>query len=158
MPAFNELSNLPDNELILPPDVTAAGLRDALKAIAAVVGEANVTVQTLQSMKPDDEGHYYNLPKEHDLFYVLEKDHFLASAVVAPGSTEDVSAVVKIANQYLTPLWPVSIGRNLGKIKHTFCVAVDVLGLLTSSRLRWSCPSPTRQYSLGHGRSDEQGP
>lgn len=114
MPAFSQLSSVPDEQFILPPDVSADDFRQALREIAAVIGENNVTIVTNESMKPDKDGHYFNLPSEHDLFYILEKDRFLASAVALPGSTEEVSKIMKIANRYLTPLWPVSIGRNLG--------------------------------------------
>ena len=115
------LDSVSDAELILPPDVSAAALRAALEAISDVVGSDHVHLCTKSNMKPDQEGHYFNLPKEHDLFYVLEKDTFLASAVVKPGSTEDVSAIVKIANENLTPLWPTSMGRNLGMCPQLSC-------------------------------------
>ncbi|KAJ5192166.1 hypothetical protein N7449_008308, partial [Penicillium cf. viridicatum] len=114
MSFFNALNTVQDKDLILPPDVSASALRQALAEIAKVVGDENVAIQTRATMKPDIEGHYYNLPKEHDMFYILEKEHFLASAVVCPGSAEEVGEIVKLANQFLTPLWPVSIGRNLG--------------------------------------------
>ncbi|KAH6685763.1 hypothetical protein F5X68DRAFT_222685 [Plectosphaerella plurivora] len=114
MASIANLDSTKDEQLVLPPDVTAASFRQALQEFAKVVGADNVTVNTVEALQPDAEGHYYNIPKEHDLFYVLEKDQFIASAVVCPGSTEDVSAIVKIANKFLTPLWPVSIGRNFG--------------------------------------------
>jgi FAD/FMN-containing dehydrogenase len=116
MTSVSDLDSIKDADLVLPPDVTPDGLRDALRAMSAIVGAEYVKIYTRQQMKPDDEGHYFNLPKEHDLFYILEKDTFLASAVVCPGSTEDVSAIVKVANTYLTPLWPTSMGRNLGAL------------------------------------------
>ena len=34
-------------------------------------------------------------------------------AAVAPANVEEVQAVVKVANQYKLPLWPVSTGKNL---------------------------------------------
>jgi len=37
-----------------------------------------------------------------------------ASAAVAPQSVEEVQAVVRIANRYRVPLYPISTGRNLG--------------------------------------------
>ncbi|KAH8664830.1 hypothetical protein BGZ61DRAFT_367222 [Ilyonectria robusta] len=114
MTSPSNLSSILDQDLILPPDVTAEGLRMALAEMAKVVGSNNLEVHTRATMKPDKEGEYFNLPKEHDLFYVLEKDEFLASAVVSPGSVEEVSAIVKLANRYLVPLWPCSMGRNLG--------------------------------------------
>ena len=39
---------------------------------------------------------------------------FACSAVVMPGSVEEVQAVLKIANEAAIPLWTVSRGRNLG--------------------------------------------
>ncbi|HOL64454.1 MAG TPA: FAD-dependent oxidoreductase, partial [Accumulibacter sp.] len=36
------------------------------------------------------------------------------AAVVFPGSSEEVAAVVRIASRHRTPLWPSSTGRNWG--------------------------------------------
>ncbi len=106
-----------DEDLILPPDVSPERLRAAFLEIAEVVGSDHVQLVTRDNMMADSDGHYFNLPREHDLFYVLEKETFLASGVAVPGSTEDTAAIVKIANKYLVPLWPISRGRNLGMIK-----------------------------------------
>ena len=38
----------------------------------------------------------------------------LCSAVVFPGSTEEVAAVLRIANEHRVPVWPSSGGRNWG--------------------------------------------
>lgn len=43
-----------------------------------------------------------------------EADERLASAAVAPASVEQVQAVVKAANTFKVPLYPISTGRNLG--------------------------------------------
>ena len=115
MTSIKDLDTFSNDAFILPPDVSADSFREALLEMAKIVGDDSVQVHTTHSMKPDAEGHYFNLPKEHDLFYVLEKDVFLASAVVSPGSVEEVSQIVKLANKYLVPLWPTSMGRNLGK-------------------------------------------
>src|SRR5690349_9798207 len=37
-----------------------------------------------------------------------------ASAAVAPQSVEEVQQVVRIANRYRIPLYPISTGKNLG--------------------------------------------
>jgi 4-cresol dehydrogenase (hydroxylating) len=47
-----------------------------------------------------------------DPFTYRESDQWDASAVVMPTTTEQVSAVVKIANEYGVPLWTFSQGRN----------------------------------------------
>lgn len=41
-------------------------------------------------------------------------DELVASAAVAPGTTEEVQAIVRIANQLKIPIYPISTGKNLG--------------------------------------------
>src|SRR5262249_23940379 len=48
-----------------------------------------------------------------DAFAPGDADQHASSAGIAPQSTEEVQAVVKIAARYGIPLWPVSSGRNL---------------------------------------------
>ena len=36
------------------------------------------------------------------------------SAAIAPDSAEQVQAIVRVANRYLVPLYPISTGKNLG--------------------------------------------
>jgi (+)-pinoresinol hydroxylase len=43
-----------------------------------------------------------------------QPDERLASAAVAPSTTEQVQAIVRIANQYGIPLYAISTGKNLG--------------------------------------------
>lgn len=43
---------------------------------------------------------------------VLDEEEFVASAVVYPGSTEEVQTIVRWANKYLIPIFPISMGRN----------------------------------------------
>jgi len=43
-----------------------------------------------------------------------EDEERVASAALAPDSAEQVQAVVRIANEFRIPLYPVSTGRNLG--------------------------------------------
>ncbi|GAA5887884.1 hypothetical protein JCM6882_000786 [Rhodosporidiobolus microsporus] len=50
----------------------------------------------------------------HDAYNVLDADYFVPSAIALPGSTEEVQAIVRWANKWIFPLWPISIGRNLG--------------------------------------------
>ncbi|HET7132182.1 MAG TPA: FAD-binding oxidoreductase [Gammaproteobacteria bacterium] len=42
-----------------------------------------------------------------------EADERMASAAVAPTTVEQVQAIVKVANEYALPLYPISTGRNL---------------------------------------------
>jgi 4-cresol dehydrogenase (hydroxylating) len=43
-----------------------------------------------------------------------DPDEMAAAAAVRPASVEEVQAVVRLANELGTPLWPVSGGKNLG--------------------------------------------
>ncbi|MGH9641660.1 MAG: FAD-binding oxidoreductase [Terriglobales bacterium] len=43
-----------------------------------------------------------------------EPDEIVASAAVAPDNVDEVQKVVKIANHYRIPIYPVSTGKNLG--------------------------------------------
>jgi FAD/FMN-containing dehydrogenase len=53
-------------------------------------------------------------PNTHDMMTITPVDNFLASAVVYPGSTSEVQTVVLWANKNVIPLFPISMGRNLG--------------------------------------------
>lgn len=43
---------------------------------------------------------------------VLDEEELVASAVVYPGSTEEVQKIAVWANKYLIPIYPISMGRN----------------------------------------------
>jgi 4-cresol dehydrogenase (hydroxylating) flavoprotein subunit len=87
---------------ILPAGLTAADFADALEAFRRIVGKEHVfTGEQLSgytdpySITADDNAH-------------------TASAAVAPDSAEQVQAIMKVANQFKVPLWPISCGKNHG--------------------------------------------
>ncbi|CAH0279424.1 MULTISPECIES: FAD-binding oxidoreductase [unclassified Arthrobacter] len=86
----------------LPPGVTESDLEEALAAFAVAIGEDNVAsdAESLQDFQ--------------DPFQVPGSATNLPSAVVSPTSTEDVQAIVRIANEHRIPLWPISRGKNNG--------------------------------------------
>jgi FAD/FMN-containing dehydrogenase len=45
---------------------------------------------------------------------MTEHDDFLCSAMVNPKDTDEVQVVVRWANKHRIPIYPISIGRNLG--------------------------------------------
>ena len=49
-----------------------------------------------------------------DIYAPGSEKEWPASAALAPGSVEEVQAIVRLANEYRTPLWPTSRGKNLG--------------------------------------------
>ncbi len=74
----------------------------ALRAFVGVVGERWV----LQD--ETDRDAYL------DLYAPGDAALHAAAAAVAPANVEEVQAVVRLANEYRVPLWPVSRGKNLG--------------------------------------------
>ncbi len=53
-------------------------------------------------------------PNTHDSFSLLDEENLIASAIVYPGSTEQVQIVVEWANKHRIPIYPISMGRNRG--------------------------------------------
>jgi (+)-pinoresinol hydroxylase len=88
----------------LPPGIDAATFSQALAAFAQVVGDQWVFTREA------------DLQLYRDPYSPLrdQPDELLASAAVAPQSTAEVQEVVRIANRYRVPLYPISTGKNLG--------------------------------------------
>lgn len=90
------------NELPLPPGVTQEVMRAALDAFAAAIGAEKV-VTDAESMQDFQ-----------DPYQVPGTATNIPAAAVKPSTTEDVQAIVRIANEHLIPLWPISRGKNNG--------------------------------------------
>lgn len=88
--------------ILLPDGVSQKDFDTALAAFRAIVGPKNVIVR-------DGD----NLSAYKDQYSPSPPDHFLASAAVAPNSTEQVQKIVKVANAHGIPLWTIGAGRNL---------------------------------------------
>jgi 4-cresol dehydrogenase (hydroxylating) flavoprotein subunit len=73
----------------------------AFRAFAAAIGKDHVM------MSEDDRIAY------SDHFAADEEKHQPAGAL-SPANAEEVRAIVRIANQYRVPLWPISRGKNFG--------------------------------------------
>jgi 4-cresol dehydrogenase (hydroxylating) len=89
-------------KLILPPGTSASTFDKALKDFAAVVGKEWV-------LSSDEDRETYL-----DIYAPGNEEHHAPSAAVAPASTEEVQAILKIANEHRIPLWPLSRGKNMG--------------------------------------------
>ncbi|RAL60040.1 hypothetical protein DID88_000666 [Monilinia fructigena] len=48
------------------------------------------------------------------IFIIFLTDYFVVSATIAPRNVEEVQAIVRLCNEFEIPLWPFSIGRNVG--------------------------------------------
>ena len=82
----------------LDKGVFAAAVRDLRAIVGAewVFADPETTVSYAKSFTPDPRG-------EH-----------IPSGAVAPGSVEEVQAILKVANRCRLPLWTVSTGKNMG--------------------------------------------
>jgi 4-cresol dehydrogenase (hydroxylating) len=89
-------------KLHLPPRVGPQQFGTALKAFVGVVGQEWV-------MATDADRDAYS-----DAYAPGSNEEWPASAAVAPSSVEEVQAIVRLANEHKTPLWPVARGKNLG--------------------------------------------
>ena len=87
---------------VLPPGFSEASLRSVLAELALELGDGWVDA-------PDEPS-----PDHLDPFALGDPLRFAPSAVVRPGSVEEIQAVLRIANAHRLPLWTVSRGRNLG--------------------------------------------
>jgi hypothetical protein len=89
----------------MPPGISAATFAAALREFAAAVGNDWVF------SKEDDVALYDD---SYTPFVGEPEKQYQASAAVAPESVEQVQQIVRIANKYKLPLYPISTGRNLG--------------------------------------------
>lgn len=51
-------------------------------------------------------------PNTHDGFHLLDQEELVSSATFYPGSTEEVQQIVRWANEFEIPIYPISMGRN----------------------------------------------
>ncbi|TFK47732.1 FAD-linked oxidase-like protein [Heliocybe sulcata] len=95
---------------VLPPDVDRDTFNKAIAELKESLGKEHVELND----KPLVDGWYMEHPNTHDAFHVVEQSELVSSATVYPGSTEEVQAIVRWANKFLIPVFPISMGRNLG--------------------------------------------
>jgi FAD/FMN-containing dehydrogenase len=98
--------------LVLPPGINAVTFGKFVGAAIQISGIENVTVITKSDQL--DKQHYLDPSKAHDMFHIVGKEHFVSSVVIAPRNVPEVQAVVRLCNEYEIPLWPFSVGRNVG--------------------------------------------
>jgi (+)-pinoresinol hydroxylase len=101
------------SKTVLPPDVSAASFAAALEQFERAIG-----AEWVFSNSEDLE-----LYRDPYSFFWDTPDERLASAALAPATVAEVQKIVRIANQYKTPLYPISTGRNL-----TYGTAAPVMG------------------------------
>ena len=85
----------------VPTGLSDTQLERALDAFRAVVGAEHV-------LTGDDVDEF------RDAFWHRDWSEYDPSAVVQPGSVEEVQAILRIANEHGVPIWTTSTARNLG--------------------------------------------
>ncbi|EXJ69406.1 uncharacterized protein A1O5_07442 [Cladophialophora psammophila CBS 110553] len=98
--------------LVLPPGTDNDKFQRFIEEIASVTGSENVTVISDEAELYHD--NYLDPGKAHDMFHIVYKTRLVSSAVVAPRNVPDVQSIMKICNMFEIPVWPFSIGRNVG--------------------------------------------
>jgi FAD/FMN-containing dehydrogenase len=94
---------------VLPPEFTLDDFTRFISRAGQLIGPGNIEIVTALHGKE-----YLHQPKSHDLFHIYEKERFIASAIVTPRHVPDVQAIVELCNEFVMPVWPISIGRNVG--------------------------------------------
>jgi 4-cresol dehydrogenase (hydroxylating) len=89
---------------MIPPGMDEMSFKAALRKFSDIVGKEWVFIddESLVTYR-DDYSPYWDQPEDRK-----------TSAAVAPGSVEEVQAVVAIANEFKVPIFPFSTGKNLG--------------------------------------------
>ncbi|KAL2441444.1 Vanillyl-alcohol oxidase [Exophiala dermatitidis] len=94
----------------LPPGVSRDQFDAALSELKHALGNENVEVND----KPLVDGWYMEHPNTHDAYHIVDQEELICSAVVYPCSTEEVQTIVRWANKHKIPIYPISMGRNIG--------------------------------------------
>ncbi|KAH9884421.1 hypothetical protein F4778DRAFT_557799 [Xylariomycetidae sp. FL2044] len=95
---------------VIPQGVEEKAFLEAIRELGTELGAENVEMND----KPLEDGWYMQHPNTHDMMYVIDDEELVPSAIVYPGSSEEVQKVVLWANKHYIPIAPISMGRNLG--------------------------------------------
>ncbi|HEY9181683.1 MAG TPA: FAD-binding oxidoreductase, partial [Gammaproteobacteria bacterium] len=87
---------------VLPPGVSADNFAAAIRELEAAVGKDWV-------MTSDEDLHPY---RDHFSYIKDQPNELVPSAAVGPDTTEQVQAIVRVANKYKLPLYAISTGKN----------------------------------------------
>ena len=90
--------------MAVPPGVSERDFERALSEFEDAVGEEWVFTS-------DEDVDLY---RDAYSIYKGEPEDRVASAAVAPYTVQEVQAVVRTANRYRIPIYPISTGKNLG--------------------------------------------
>ncbi len=88
----------------LPPGLSSKDFQEAIRQFEAAVGKQWVFTS-------DEDVALY---RDSYSVFLGEPEEIVASAAVAPDTVEQVQKVMKIANTFKVPMFPISTGKNLG--------------------------------------------
>jgi FAD/FMN-containing dehydrogenase len=100
------------NPLVLPPGVDLSTFQQFISQVSDITGANEIVI--ISNPEQLDKYDYLDPSKMHDMFHITDKLHFVSSAVVTPRDVSEVQSIVKLCNKFEIPLWPFSIGRNVG--------------------------------------------
>jgi FAD/FMN-containing dehydrogenase len=98
--------------MMLPPGCTSEHFHTFITKASEICGKENVTIISVDHELID--GDYMHQCKGHDMHAVVDREYFVASAIVAPREVPEVQATMRLCNEFDIPVWPFSIGRNTG--------------------------------------------
>ncbi|KIY01585.1 uncharacterized protein Z520_03137 [Fonsecaea multimorphosa CBS 102226] len=98
--------------IVLPPGISSQTFKSFTQRLVDIVGQENVTIVSKATDLSQES--YLDPSKAHDMFHILDAQYFVSSAVVAPRDVPDVQAIMRLCNEFEIPVWPFSIGRNVG--------------------------------------------
>lgn len=90
--------------MVTPPGVSERNFKKALEEFSSIIGSDWVFSD------PADTEMFKDV---YSIFQGTDLEPEIAAAI-APDSTEEVVEIVKVANKYQIPLYPISTGKNLG--------------------------------------------
>jgi hypothetical protein len=108
----NRASNtrLSGDPLTLPPGISSEAFHHFISRAQAICGKENVII--ISDAEQLSHEHYTDPSKAHDMHNIVEKEYFVASAVLCPKGVPDVQGIMRLANELEIPVWPFSIGRK----------------------------------------------
>ncbi|ATZ45204.1 hypothetical protein BCIN_01g00260 [Botrytis cinerea B05.10] len=101
-----------NDPLALPPGTSSEKFAEFISHAEQTTGAENVII--IRKKEELTKELYTDPSKAHDMYHLFDKDYFVVSATIAPRNVEEVQAIVRLCNDYEIPLWPFSIGRNVG--------------------------------------------
>jgi hypothetical protein len=97
---------------VLPPKTSLSKFQEYISKARDICGFQNVRVVVENEELID--GHYMKPCDAHDMHAILDREYFVASAVICPREVPQVQGLMRLCNEYEIPVWTFSAGRNTG--------------------------------------------